>query len=213
MQAQASLSKAQSEMIYFVLKKLLYNIKIKMNWKSLDFLEFGENYKIDLSTNTIYNKNNKPLSPYKNKGGYLRVKLSKKGKRKIYLLHRIIYQAHFGKIPENLVIDHIDRNPLNNDITNLRLVTQYINNMNKTKMGKGKNFDYKTDIGEFEQIHEDIYYSKTYRKFYRKIVEEDRSMTIQKDKRKNCYFLQWSKNNILHKLNVTDYVLNNLVEI
>ena len=166
-----------------------------------------------MSSNTIYNKNNKPLSQYKKKDGHLQIQLWKNGKPKMYLLHRIIYEAHFGKIPDNLVIDHIDRNPENNDISNLRLVPRSINNMNKTKMGKGKNFDYKTDIGEFEQIHEDIYYSKTYRKFYRKIVEEYRSMTIQKDKRKNCYFLQWRKNNIRHYLTVTEYVLNNLVEI
>lgn len=178
---------------------------------SLDFLENGENYKIDLSTNTIYNKNNKPLSPIKDGKGHLQVQLYKNGKKKQYLLHRIIYEAHFGEIPENMVIDHRDRNPLNNDITNLRLVPQSINTTNITKMGKGKNFDYKNDIGECEQIHEDIYYSKTNRKFYRKIVDEYRSMTIYK--RKNCYFLHWSKNNIQHNLTVTEYVLNNLVDI
>ena len=158
---------------------------------SLDFVENGENYKIDLSTNTIYNKNNKPLSPYKRKTGHLQIKLYNNGKKKQYFLHRIIYEAHYGKIPENMVIDHIDRNPENNDITNLRLVPKSINNMNLIKMGKGNNFDYKSEIGEFVQIHEDIFYSKTNRKFYRKIVNEYRSMTIYK--RKNCYFLQWSK--------------------
>lgn len=180
---------------------------------SLDFLENGENYKIDLSTNTIYNNKNKPLTPKKIKDGHLQIQFYKNGKAKKYYLHRIIYEAHYGKIPDNLVIDHIDRNPQNNDITNLRLVPQSINNMNKTTNGKGKIFDYKTDIGEFEQIHEDIFYSKTYRKFYRKIVDEFRSMTIQKDKRGNSYFLQWGKNNIRHTLVVTFYVLNNLVDI
>ena len=184
-----------------------------MNLVSLDFLENGENYKIDLSTNTIYNKNNKPLSPYKNKTCHLQISLCKNGKRKKYYLHRVIYEAHFGKIPDNLVVDHIDRNPENNDISNLRLVPKSINNMNLTKMGKGQNFDYKNDIGEFEQIHEDIFYSKTYRKFYRKIVEEYRSMTVYKFKRENSYYLQWSKNNIKHILTVTDYVVNNLVDI
>ena len=182
-----------------------------MNWKSLDFLEFGENYKIDLSTNTIYNSRNKPLNLNKLKTGHLQIKLYKNGKRKYYYLHRIIYEAHFGKIPENLVVDHIDHNPENNDISNLRLVPQFINSTNITKRRNGQNFDYKSDIGEFEQLKEDIFYSKTYRKFYRIIVDEFRSMTISK--RKNCYFLQWSKNNIHHNLNVTEYVINNLVDI
>lgn len=183
-----------------------------MNLKSLDFLEFGENYSIDLSTNIIYNKRNKSLTPIKLKDGHLRIGLSKNGKGKKYLLHRIIYQAHFGEIPDNLVVDHIDRNPENNDITNLRLVPKSINNMNLSKKRKGgKNFDYKNDIGEYEQIHEDIYFSKTYRKFYRKIVEEYRSMNI--NKMKNSYYLKWMKNNIQYNLFVTDYVLNNLVDI
>ena len=160
---------------------------------SLDFLENGENYKIDLSTNTIYNSRNKPLSPVKNNKGYLRISLCKNGKVKQYLIHRIIYEAHKGKIPDNLVVDHIDRNPENNAITNLRIVPRSINNMNKIKMGKGKIFDYKTDLGEFEQIHEDIFYSKTNRKFYRKVVEEFRSMTIYKKKRKIVIFCNGAK--------------------
>lgn len=183
------------------------------NWKSLDFLENGENYKIDLSSNTIYNSINKPLTPNKRKDGYLQIKLCKNGKGKMYLLHRIIFEAHLGKIPNEFVIDHIDHNRQNNDISNLRLVPQSINATNITQKGKGQNFDYKSDIGEFELIHEDIYFSKTYRKFYRKIVEEFRSMTIHKMKKENCYFLHWKKNNIQHKLTVTYYVLNNLVDI
>lgn len=178
---------------------------------SLDFLENGENYKIDLSTNTIYNNKNKPLTPNKITNGYLQIRLYKNGKVKRYYLHRIIYEAHYGKIPENMVVDHIDRNPENNDITNLRLVPQSINITNITKMGKGKNFDYKNDIGEYEQLNEDIYFSKTYRKFYRKIVDEFRSMNINKNK--NSYFLHWRKNNIQYNLFVTEYVVNNLVDL
>ena len=181
--------------------------------KSLDFLENGENYKIDLSTNTIYNSRNKPLSQYKRKDGYLQIQLYKKGKVKNYLLHRVIFQAHFGKIPDKLVVDHADRNKENNDISNLRLVSVSINSTNIRKMGNGKNFDYKSEIGEFEQLKEDIFYSKTYRKFYRKVVEEFRSMTIHKDKRGNSYFLNWCKNNNQYTLTVTDYVVNNLVDI
>lgn len=183
------------------------------NWKSLDFLENGENYKIDLSSNTIYNKRNKPLNSNKRKDGYLQISLCKNGKKKQYLLHRIIYQAHFGKIPDTLVIDHIDRNHENNDISNLRLVPQSINTTNITKMGNGQNFDFKTDIGEYEQLNEDIYYSKTFRKFYRKVVDEYRSMNINKYKRTNSYYLHWKKNNIQYKLTVTFYVLNNLVDL
>ena len=38
--------------------------------------------------------------------------------------HRLVWESWFGEIPNNLTIDHIDRNKINNDITNLRLLTR-----------------------------------------------------------------------------------------
>ena len=35
------------------------------------------------------------------------------------LLHREIWRAHYGEIPEGHIIHHSDENPLNNDISNL----------------------------------------------------------------------------------------------
>ena len=49
-----------------------------------------------------------------------------------YLLHRIIAQ-HFIPNPDNLPqVDHIDRNPFNNSIENLRWVSSSDNNRNRT---------------------------------------------------------------------------------
>lgn len=50
-----------------------------------------------------------------------------------YRIHRLIYIYHFGNIPDNLVIDHIDNNRLNNHIENLRLVTVQQNTFNNSK--------------------------------------------------------------------------------
>ena len=49
-----------------------------------------------------------------------------------YKIHRIIWILHYGSIDESLVIDHIDRNPFNNKINNLRLVSCEENSKNKT---------------------------------------------------------------------------------
>lgn len=44
-------------------------------------------------------------------------------------LHRIIYAMHYGFMPE--IVDHIDGNPLNNNIYNLRAATKSQNGMNQ----------------------------------------------------------------------------------
>ena len=49
-------------------------------------------------------------------------------KGKIYAVHRIIYLMQHGYLPQ--FIDHIDNNPLNNKIENLREVTHQQNCMN-----------------------------------------------------------------------------------
>lgn len=50
---------------------------------------------------------------------------------KHYLAHRIIWEMHYGDIPDGAVIDHIDGNGLNNRLDNLRLVTKSGNQRNR----------------------------------------------------------------------------------
>ncbi len=54
---------------------------------------------------------------------------------KLYKEHRIIWVMHNGLISGNLDIDHIDRNPGNNKLENLRLATRSLNNINKNCKG------------------------------------------------------------------------------
>lgn len=49
---------------------------------------------------------------------------------KLYLVHRIIWEMFNGPIPSGMVIDHLDGDPWNNDIRNLRVTTQRINTQN-----------------------------------------------------------------------------------
>lgn len=51
-------------------------------------------------------------------------------KPKTFKAHRIIWEMHYGPIPEGMVIDHRDGNPLNNKIANLRCCTQKQNMRN-----------------------------------------------------------------------------------
>jgi hypothetical protein len=49
---------------------------------------------------------------------------------KMYKTHRLVFLYHHGYLPE--VIDHIDCNPLNNHIDNLREATVQLNNYNRS---------------------------------------------------------------------------------
>ena len=103
-----------------------------MNWKGR--VEYSESCKSGLVW----------LVPPKNAKqgelvGYIRT--SKRGvhrwqtmiKQKSYLCHRIVWELFNGEIPDGMIIDHIDQNPLNNKIENLRCVTNQINLRNKGK--------------------------------------------------------------------------------
>lgn len=59
------------------------------------------------------------------KGSYLVVTIyNDKGQKKYMLVHRLVYMAHRGRIPNGLQINHKDENKENNCIENLELMTQ-----------------------------------------------------------------------------------------
>jgi hypothetical protein len=59
--------------------------------------------------------------------GYLRTQI----RGHVHLLHRVVWLHHYGTWPSGW-IDHINRNPADNRIDNLRLATRSLNNRNRT---------------------------------------------------------------------------------
>ena len=103
-------------------------MKEKEIWKPV--LGFEGRYEVSNLGNVkslTRNKLLKPASTRASNRGYLFVQLGKDHKLKY--IHRAVWEAFNGPIPEGLQINHLDENKLNNSLNNLSLVT-HRENMN-----------------------------------------------------------------------------------
>lgn len=67
----------------------------------------------------------------RHKGGYAIGTVRHDGKSKTWLQHRFVWFLAFGEVPR--IIDHVDHNPLNNRLRNLRAATASLNQLNSRK--------------------------------------------------------------------------------
>lgn len=101
---------------------------------------FGEIYAFE-DGRILNGRTGRFLTPRKGTDGYLCVTLTdaeKPGKKATYKVHRLVYEAFNGKIPEGKQIDHINRNREDNRVENLRAVTPRENIHNSAVYGKGR---------------------------------------------------------------------------
>ena len=63
------------------------------------------------------------LKPGINKYGYYQVGLCKNSIKKNYYVHRLVYEAFNGPIPEGLQVNHINETKTDNRLSNLNLMT------------------------------------------------------------------------------------------
>jgi hypothetical protein len=69
----------------------------------------------------------KILKPSLNRTGHLVVNLSKKGTGKTFLVHRLVAMSFIDNEQNYKDIDHIDQNPSNNHVSNLRWASRSLN--------------------------------------------------------------------------------------
>ena len=75
--------------------------------------------------------------------GYMQVNLSKNNKKKLFLLHKIVANAFITNTNNYPEVDHMDRNKLNNNVSNLRYATSTMQKLNTCRT--------RTDILETDQ--------------------------------------------------------------
>lgn len=104
-------------------------------------------------TFVVYHKKHRILNPRIRKDGYYDINLIKDGTRTKVLLHRLLANA-FIPNPNNYPhIDHIDGNPSNNDLSNLRWCTPKINASNPIRFKRAsKAFKGKYNTKSSKQI-------------------------------------------------------------
>tara|TARA_R110001599_G_scaffold215339_1_gene413528 strand:+ start:189 stop:683 length:495 start_codon:yes stop_codon:yes gene_type:complete len=134
----------------------------------IDISEYEGLYKFDLDLNQVYSYyTDRYITNCLNHKNYYFVRLSKNNIRTKFYLHRLVYMCNNPTEDISLFeVDHIDNNPQNNNIENLRVATRSDNQSNK-KVHKNKlgiKYICKAQNGyRFQLIKNGIKYNKRFK--------------------------------------------------
>jgi hypothetical protein len=127
-----------------------------------EFKQYNKNYEISTHGNCrriLDNGTYRIINGSINNHGYKYLQISNKGKRTNILFHHMVAKCFLNKLNNDKnLIDHIDRNKLNNNINNLRYVNHKENIQNSCI--------YRNDIKETDKIlrrtilNKELYYKK-----------------------------------------------------
>jgi len=160
------------------LKLILYFKILQMNLKEIkDY----PNYSLDLNTNNIYNTKFNRILSIGIRNNYNYVKLYKNGNKKLFSLHRLIYETYYGEIPQGMLIDHIDNNKQNNNIDNLRLANHSENTCNNSKTNSNTGYKNISFIKKYNKYRVNIKKNDkiAYQKLFKTLEEAIENRNIQ----------------------------------
>lgn len=127
-------------------------------WK--DIIDYEGLYQVSNLGNikSLKFKKEKILKKIINSAGYYSISLYKDNISKTHNIHQLVAIAFLNhkKCKYKSVIDHIDNNPLNNNINNLRITTQRENVFNKNGKKNGK----------YSSKYKGVYYIKETNKWH-----------------------------------------------
>lgn len=139
------------------------NLELNVEFRKIKSLYFL--YEISEDGRIFRNvKSKKIYKQYKTYRGYWCIDVSIKGERIYRTVHSLVAECWLGDKPEGYEIDHIDRNPDNNNYRNLRYVTHSENNLNRNMGWKVPVMvKYKSEIGwtTFEDLNSCAQYIST----------------------------------------------------
>ena len=112
----------------------------------------------------VYGKTkNTFLKPYTTNTGYEVVDLFCNGKRKKFLVHRLVALHYLEKIEGLEIVDHIDQNKKNNNVSNLRFSNKSLNGYNRGSQCNNK-------LG-----HKNIFFCNTHKVYIHKVKVNGKS--------------------------------------
>jgi hypothetical protein len=195
--------------------------KIMENEKLL-YLMYCEKETLCKLSEESYNKVNeyektigKKLTWYKCANGYIQTHNPSDGKK--YYIHQIIMNCYGnGKGTKNVSVDHIDRNPLNNTLENLRIATREEQEQNSKGIAIGTKRARKHNAKPLpEGITQDM--MRKYVGYYHEFIDKEQTKTreyfkIEKHPKlgKNWIGSKSNKISILEKLRIVNKIVSDL---
>jgi len=111
-----------------------------MKRKVITWLPMSENKLYHVSDDgrvrSFYFGKSRILKPVLEPKGYLRLGLTMPEGRKFFRVHRLVAALFLEKPEGCTMVDHIDRDRANNNVSNLRWVSYSINNNNRSRRSR-----------------------------------------------------------------------------